>query len=179
LKFRWRGFCVGGDLGGFPVRPADFQFPDRRAGGAEINDRLGLGKITVAGRHLRGVNRAVGVMRDARAEIAHERQPIQRHHLIQRSALGLFHERAVRVVFQRAHRREIRVIRAAAPGVDEVAESFRVFADFEKDLKYDIQLDSNSNQIFELEPFYKGRYIVRATFDVDSTGYFFEKDIIF
>ena len=42
----------------------DFQFPDRRAGGAEINDRLGLGKITVAGRHLRGVNRAVGVMRD-------------------------------------------------------------------------------------------------------------------
>ena len=52
-------------------------------------------------------------------------------------------------------------------------------SDFEKDLKYDIQLDTNNNQVFDLDPFYKGKYIVRVTFDVDTTGYFFEKDIIF
>ena len=53
--------CDAG-LGGLPVRPAYFKFPDRRACNVEINNRLGLRKITVAGRHLCGMNCAVVIM---------------------------------------------------------------------------------------------------------------------
>jgi len=51
-------------------------------------------------------------------------------------------------------------------------------SDFEKDQKFEIDIDTNGNQVFSLDHFYKGRYIVRVTIE-DSLEYFFEKDIIF
>lgn len=52
-------------------------------------------------------------------------------------------------------------------------------SDYSKDLSFPISLDTNCNQVFSLDNFYKGKYIVKATFDTDSIPYYLEKEIIF
>jgi hypothetical protein len=52
-------------------------------------------------------------------------------------------------------------------------------SDFTQDTSFSIQLDSNARQKFSLDPFLKGKYIVKASFNCDGTDYYLEKDIVF
>lgn len=52
-------------------------------------------------------------------------------------------------------------------------------SDYEQDKGFDISLNENGEQVFELDHFFKGRYIVKATFEVDNTPYYLEQEIIF
>ena len=52
-------------------------------------------------------------------------------------------------------------------------------SDYDYDRSFDINLDGNGEQAFELDHFIKGRYIVRVTFEHDSVPYYLEKEIIF
>jgi hypothetical protein len=52
-------------------------------------------------------------------------------------------------------------------------------SDFTQDTSFSIQLDSNARQKFSLDPFLKGKYIVKASFNCDDTDYYLEKDIVF
>jgi len=52
-------------------------------------------------------------------------------------------------------------------------------SDFEHDKRFDIQLDGNGEQAFDLEHFYKGRYIVKVSFKVADKPYYLEEEIVF
>ncbi len=52
-------------------------------------------------------------------------------------------------------------------------------SDFEQDKSFDIILDNQGEQAFDLDHFLKGRYIVKATFELNSKPYYLEKEIIF
>ena len=52
-------------------------------------------------------------------------------------------------------------------------------SDYSKDLSYTIKLDTNNNQVFTLDDFYKGKYVVKANFSYLGDDYYFENDIIF
>lgn len=52
-------------------------------------------------------------------------------------------------------------------------------ADYSDDKSFNIELDTTVSQHFALDNFLKGKYIVKATFESEGVGYYFEKDIIF
>jgi hypothetical protein len=52
-------------------------------------------------------------------------------------------------------------------------------SDYSNDRSFEIKLDTTLAQHFSLDNFLKGKYIVKATFDAEGVGYYFEKDIIF
>ena len=52
-------------------------------------------------------------------------------------------------------------------------------SDYEQDKRFDISLDENGEQAFELDHFLKGRYVVKVTFEVDDIPYYMEQEIIF
>jgi len=52
-------------------------------------------------------------------------------------------------------------------------------SDYTKDQSFVIKIDTSSQQVFPLDGFLKGKYIVRATFSCENINYFLERDIIF
>lgn len=52
-------------------------------------------------------------------------------------------------------------------------------SDYEYDKSFEINLDENGEQAFELDHFLKGRYIVKVTFEHESIPYYLEEEIIF
>ena len=52
-------------------------------------------------------------------------------------------------------------------------------SNFKKDRSFVIKIDTSSQQVFPLDDFIKGKYIVRATFSCENINYFLERDIIF
>lgn len=52
-------------------------------------------------------------------------------------------------------------------------------SDYSKDLEFDIKLDSLGKQLFPIDHFYKGKYIVKSNFKCDETDYYLETNIIF
>ncbi len=52
-------------------------------------------------------------------------------------------------------------------------------SDFNQDQTFAISMDSSAQQVFPLNNFLKGKYIVKVDIVTDSLAYYFEKDIIF
>ncbi|NPD46169.1 MULTISPECIES: FixH family protein [unclassified Lentimicrobium] len=52
-------------------------------------------------------------------------------------------------------------------------------SDFDYDRSFEINLDENGTQTFQLDYFLKGRYIVKVTFEHESVPYYLEEEIIF
>ncbi len=52
-------------------------------------------------------------------------------------------------------------------------------SDYTKDQVFEIAIDTNNTQVFTLDHFLKGKYIVRASFSCDNIDYYLERDIIF
>jgi len=52
-------------------------------------------------------------------------------------------------------------------------------SDYSQDKSFKIDLDAKGQQVISLEPFFKGRYIIKVTFDSENKSYYFESDIIF
>lgn len=52
-------------------------------------------------------------------------------------------------------------------------------SDYSYDKEFDIDLNQSAQQIFSLDQFIKGRYIVKVTCESQGQNYYFEKEIIF
>lgn len=52
-------------------------------------------------------------------------------------------------------------------------------SDFSQDKSFNIDLDTNAQQVISLEHFLKGKYIIKVSFDTEGKAYYFERDIIF